>query len=583
MMRKIISTAMLCCALTAFSQNESVTVGFCNGELATRSSIELNGKGWTEAAIKLSAGSLSAYEGANITAVRAALVNRVNVDTLRVWVRDDLNGQNLSEGTITRQSDPAVVKGWNEVSLDSPLKIEGDKPLYVGYSLHQKANVQALSIVGEGVLDTSFYRFNDGDWNDVSDKGVLSIEAILSGSAIADYDLGIVNAQVYPYPSLAANAVMVKATVANYGLQAVSGWTFECAAGDAKGSYHMEKDLQPNSFVNVSFAVDPGVAVVQDAVWTVSIVGIDGHDDGKAGNNSVEAFCTYRKNVLVEEFTTEKCSNCPAMAAKLSSMLDARKDVADVINVVCHHSGFYTDSFTMPCDEDFLWFYNNGSSTYAPAIMVDRSNDYSGDTKTPVFLPVSADALGEEVDKALERTANCSVSLAFEYDEVTGKLDVTAGCVKNDKFSAEKPMITLYLTEDKVNAVYQQGSTGVYTHSHLIRDYSSSWGEPVVWDGNSYSFKWETTIDSAWKFKDLKLVGVLSNYNDADVNDCSVMNSASLSLVDDQPVSGVSGISSEVKSVVAIYDISGCKIATLPASGICIIRYSDGSTRKVVR
>lgn len=567
-------------ALGLSAQNESLTLGFCNGGVASRTDIELNGKGWTEAAVKLSDGSLSAYKDADITSVRAALVNRVNVDTLRVWVRDDLNGRNLAQGTITRKSDPAVVKGWNEVALDEPLKISGDKPLYIGYSLHQKANVQAVSVVGEGVLDTSFYRFNDGVWNDISDKGVISIEAVLSGSALAQYDLGIVNAQVFPYPVLAPNAVMVKASVANYGLNAVGGWTFRCSSGEAEATYHIERDLQPNSFANVSFAVDPGAGVASDAVWTVAIEAIDGHNDEKDGNNAVKAFCTYRKNVLIEEFTTEMCSNCPAMAMRLHSVLDERKEMADAKSVVCHHAGYYYDSFTKPCDRQMEWLYNDNGSLYAPAIMIDRSSDYSGKKNTAVFLP-QGDELGAAIDAALARTANSMVSLAFDYDEDSGSLKVTAGCVKNDRFAAVAPALTLYLTEDNVKAIEQAGATGQYNHEHLIRAYSSVWGDPVEWVGNAFTMTWETTVDASWKFTDLKIVGVLSDYDETDPTKCNVWNSASVSLYGETPVPGeVKDVKADVR-VTGIYDLSGKKIAA-PCAGVNIIRYSDGSSRKII-
>ena len=581
MRKTLISIIMLGGACAAYGQTETFALGFCNGEIAERSSIELNGKGWTEAAIKLSAGSLSAYKDADITAVRAALVNRVNVDTLRVWVREDLNGQNLVQGTITRKSDPAVVKGWNEVTLDKAFKITGDKPLYVGYSLHQKANVQAVSVVGDGILDTSFYRFNDEAWNDISDKGVISIEAVLSGSAMAHYDLGLVNAQVFPYPSLAPNAVIVKATVANYGLEPVDGWTLLCSADGAECPFHVEKSLLPGTFANVSFATDPGKAIAPDAVWNVSIVGIDGHEDEKEGNNTVQAFCTFRKNVLIEEFTTEKCSNCPSMAMTLHQVLDARKDMADVINVVCHHAGYYYDSFTQPCDRSFEWLYNNGGSVYAPAVMVDRSNDYSGNKNTPVFLPQGQE-LGAALDAALERTANCMVSLTFEYDETSGKLKVDAGCIKNDKFAGKAPALTIYLTEDNVNAESQAGATGIYKHEHLIREYSSVWGEPVEWDGDAFTCQWETTVDAAWKFSDLKLVGVLADYNSEDPTDCVVWNSATVSLDAEPSTPGaVEDVVAADRQLTGIYDLAGNRVAD-PTSGIYILRYSDGTSRKMI-
>lgn len=567
-------------AVMAFGQEDPVTIGFCQGQVATRSDIEAPGKEWVEAAVRFSATSLAAYKDGEITAVRAGLASRTNIDTLRVWVREDLNGENLAVATITNKSTPAVAKGWNEMALDKPVKISSGKPLYVGYSFHQKNSVHAVSVIGEPVSDVSFYREDDGEWMDLSPYGTLSIEACVSGALLPDYDLAVLSATAMPYNPVADNSVMVIATLANCGVSAVESFTLACTSGEVRCEQHIETPVQPNSVANVSFIIYPEGDVARDAVWTVSVASIDGAEDKIADNNIAQAVSAFRKNALIEEFTTEKCPNCPKMATRLHKLLEENGNKLDIINLVCHHAGFYYDSFTLPCDRQLEWFYNDNGAVYAPAVMFDRSNIYSGKANTPLYYP-SSDQLSAALKECLARPANAMVSIGYELNEDTGQLNVTAACVRNDKFESANPTLTLYLTEDNVKSSNgQAGASGDFYHEHLTRAYSTVWGEPVVWKDNEFTYEWSTVIDPSWKLNDLKIVGLIANYDSSSPVNCEVYNSASVSLVSEKDPSAVEGITGDV-DITGIYDIRGHRLAA-PAPGVNIIRYSDGSARKLI-
>ena len=156
-----LSTIILALLLSigAMAQSGTVSMGFCNGQMANEGDIQLNGKGWVSCATKLPSSALDAYKGNSISSIRAALLNRINIDTLKVWIRTELDGDNIAEGYITRSSTPSVSKGWNEVELTEPYEItENAGDIYIGYSFHQRANVVAVSIVGEPVAGTSYLK-----------------------------------------------------------------------------------------------------------------------------------------------------------------------------------------------------------------------------------------------------------------------------------------------------------------------------------------------------------------------------------------------------------------------------------------
>lgn len=578
----IIATILFC--FVASAQTNTISVGFCNGETATDGTKQLAGKGWVSAAVRLPASALEAYEGGNISAIRAALVQRINIDTLQVWVRSSLTGDNLAVGFITRSTEPNVSKGWNEVALSAPLIISksmGD--IFVGYSFHQRANVYGVSIVGEPLANTSYLKLGEGSWQNISDEGVISLEAVVSGDALPKQDLGLVSASVSPWPQDGISAVRIMLTVHNYGTEAVNGFTVTCTTGSTTTTQHVDASLTSTANGTYALTVDPGVTIDAQAEWTVSISGIDGGEDENMSNNSVQAICAFQKNVLVEEFTTERCTNCPRVAGFLHTVLE-NEDYTDHVFAVCHHAGFYTDSFTQDCDEELTWFYND--NLYAPAMMIDRQPYFTVSNSshaTPIYLPQSADDIAKYVDQDLALTANAMVGVTTELAADSTELTANVICLRNDNLICEQPRLTVYLLEDDVKAISQAGADATYRHQHIIRAYNSTWGEPVEWENNGFAYRHTFTLNSSWKKDDLSVVAVLANYNAEDVSDCVVKNVGSVRVLS-STTSAISTSASTEKdtAITAYYNLSGQRIDK-PASGIFIVKRADGTTAKVLR
>lgn len=397
-MRRRIVFLLLVIASVAAKSEGTITLGYCNGEIASSSDYQLTGKGYQEAAVYLRSSALKAYAGNYITTIRVALVARVNIDTLHVWVRDGNMEQTLATGTITRSTSPRISKGWNEVQLANPLPITEDMgDILIGYTIHQNSTVKTISVVGEPMDNTSFVKLGDDDWQDISDKGVLSIEALISGDQIARYDYGFLSMQVSPDPGKGVTALQAKATIHNYGTEAAQWFHISCSTDgiDAIG-VDIHQNIASTRSETVIFGFDPGVETDENNLWTFSIDNIGGNQDENPENNSIEAKFTYQKNVLVEEFTTEQCVNCPRVAGFLHNALKSNREYEDRVFAVCHHAGYYDDWLTQPCDEDLTWLYNNGGSMYAPAVMINRQPYFdiqSTSKKAPVFIPSSADEL----------------------------------------------------------------------------------------------------------------------------------------------------------------------------------------------
>lgn len=572
-------------AAPSAAQTDTLHLGYCNGQYNKSSKITSSGKGYAEAAVRLTKEALSAYNGNSLVGVRAALEERINTDTLKVWVRSSLTGEDIAHGYVLRNGSGGIVKGWNIVKFDSPLGITDDLgDVYVGYSLHHKASVSAVSVIDRYIDNTSFVRVNKGDWQDYSEKGMACVEALVAGDNIPSYDLGLGLATLVPSPAAGEYAVKGTVQVHNYGTKAVSGISVELTAdGQTARTVKMDGTIESLADTTMTFSVDMGIATDEETQWTLRLASIDNAEDENEANNLTTPIYKFQKNVLIEEFTTERCINCPTAAGYLHELLED-DDYKDYVNVITHHAGFYTDWLTQPCDEELTWFYNNGTSTYAPAVMFNRLALFTNSSSKPTATenPQSADFLRAYCSFITETAANAMLDLKLELNADSTSLNVVVGGLCTSAYKTNNPHICLYLLENDVKAQQQTGADGVYLQQHVNRAYNSTWGEPVEWTNRRFTYTYDFTIDPSWVKNNMEVVAFIYNYDETDPTNCEVDNSASAKLVNQGGTpSGINGISSECQPV-EYYNVNGIRINSGEAHGLTIIKMSDGTYRKQI-
>lgn len=564
-------------------QTDTIRLGYCNGELAEQTDLQMNGTGWAHVAMRLPASSLAAYEGNAIEAVRVCLLSRANIDSLRVWVRQDLDGDNLAEGLITSKSAQTVVKGWNEVRLDHSLSLDRSlEGAFVGFSYRQRANVKAVSVVGNPLYDTFYMRYGQADWQDISQLGAVSMEAVIVGKNILQHDLGLTDAAMSPDLAHGQNALQVVATVQNFGSQSVEGFDITCEApGLQPITTHFAETLASTESRQLTFVITPPVFTDQDTEWTLTI----GADDNDA-NNTARATYAFLKNTVVEEFTTELCVNCPRVATFLHLALESNRDYDNRVFAVCHHAGFYTDWLTQAWDEELTWLYNEGASLYAPAVMVNRhplfDAQYNHGQKTPCFIPSSNVELTQFFDYELQQTANAVVGLTLDFSADSTQVTANVSLLRNQRYTAAHPRLTVYLVEDDIRAENQIGADGIFLHQHVTRATNQTWGEPVVWTVDN-RFDYATTFDlkPGWVREKMHVVAFLHNYDGEDHTAIDIENSARVALFG-RGTDAVRSVGVQQQQTGQTYTLQG-RQASAAAKGLVIERLPDGTTRKVLR
>ncbi|MBQ3581143.1 MAG: choice-of-anchor J domain-containing protein [Bacteroidales bacterium] len=291
-----------------------------------------------------------------------------------------------------------------------------------------------------------------------------------------------------------------------------------------------------------------GIATTGDYPITVTVSNPNGVADvttDNTQNTSViiyDASTSVPRTVLMENFTTAVCPNCPGGHSVIEGALTG--NYANRVIWTAHHSGYYTDALTTTLDQTMMTFYNDGGATYAPAVMLDRT--YWGDASFtdndpgPIFFPgQSSSNMTAAFDAALAEPAFVTVNVATPtYNATTRALSVTVSGNVSGALATDDARLNVWLLEDGLLAdggsgvghgPSQSGASGTFYHNHVIRENLSGddWGEANVVNtaaGTNYTKTYTTTVSNNYDASKCYIVAFVSSGNHSNVNNCKVFN-----------------------------------------------------------
>lgn len=590
-MKKTILTLLTLLATVAMSaqQVSGLVLGYCDGQVTKGGAVSSTEKdAWNSAAISISAGDIKTYSGCHIDSIRVGLASKINVDSLVVWLRTSLDGENVAQAIIPKAS---LVRGeWMQVALDAPYTVPNNltQGLYIGYSYHQKGSCKAISAIYQSpAIPNSFYlKMNGEDWTDQCSMGALSIEALVFGDNLPKLNLQLKTLDVQDVFVVDKGVLKVDATVRNLATQTVTGFDFTTAIDGIDETYtaHVDSAIAYNQEKQVSFTIQPAITTTDPAHRLVTVTlskineGADENPDNNTLTDSIEVVGhDYTRAVLLEEFTTEQCSNCPRMAGYIKTAL-ASGQYDGRLNVVCHHSGYYTDWLTTTFDDEYLWLFNGG--TYAPAIMVDR--DAMGEA-SPVSCPDSQGAFEALINKRLAKTAFVSLNITAEEDASDPTLlnvRVTGERSKEDITTTE-PRIVVTIVENDITARSQAGAAN-FVHEHVNRVINDTWGQVLEWNGNNYDYSCTLKVRDLWEKKNLQIIAYIFGYDKYDATNCEVANSAAIDYPYDPTAINV--VDANQTSAKTYYTISGESVSNNDLHpGIYIVKENGKAHKEIIR
>ncbi len=357
--------------------------------------------------------------------------------------------------------------------------------------------------------------------------------------------------------------IEVGGTVTNFGTANLTAFdvTYNLDGGTNVAVYTVTGiDIPIGSSTTFKHDVKLSFDATGSHVINVKVSNPNGVADDESNNDASADISIYeggmQRTVLVEEFSTEKCPNCPPVATYLSEIANDNENVI----LMVHHAGYYTDDFTIPENTEMLVFFNEGGGTFAPAGMMDRhyngldNDEYDGVDPGPVFWP--GEPYGEtKIDERLNQPAFVDVNFEGDFNATTGELTVTVSGSFFTNFTNNLG-VSLWIIEDGITTTTQAGFTGEWIHHALVRDaISGTFGTPITTSTNendTYSVQFTYTVNSEWVVDNLSLVGFVNTIDGTNVNNRTVHNAGSITLNELSGASDMVNLTFEVNMAEAI-------------------------------
>ena len=447
-----------------------------------------------------------------------------------------------------------IAAGGHEIVLDTPYTITGE-PFYIGYETTMAANAYGIGFCPDTNDEWQNYYFSqyyNGEWSEnlwSSDYGTLQVYGLVEGDAgIEQVELSLQSVSAPAYAK-SGESFPVTVVISNDGLEVLDEVSLSYTVGGEEQQAVVQGPFYPTSPVSASLDCTLETQLdIETVDMTFEVASMDGRDDADPSDNTATAevsvynegvgFDTPR-GILLEQFTTEMCPNCPSGHSVLESAL-SRYD-ADVIRVA-HHAGYYYDSYTLDYSEMICSFFFNANYTFAPAAMFGRKHyteiadpyDESSPSPGPIF-GISVSNVNIAMNDQLSIPNFVSINVETSMDEANNKLNIRV--YGQSLVNSDNPTVNVFITEDGIRSNNQSGASGVWTHNDVLREVlTGDWGAEVQFaeDGSyEYTTEWDvkTSIRGSYgttsvNLDNISVVAFISNTDRSNPSNCEVYNCA---------------------------------------------------------
>jgi hypothetical protein len=554
-----------------------------------------------------------------------------------VAIADDVDLTNNTFNKEIRSADGTIiVHALSDAAGDQEWTITNSNGDVVGSFLDYQWNVEVetqVCVLDDDCYTFTFTGFDGTGWVEILYNGVVVAGGqtagntqggvtwfgIGGGCAAVDAKLDAITTPNYALPG----DIDITGKVLNIGADAITNFdvTYNIDGGTESAVYTVT-GISIASGETYEFTHDVTANFATEDTYTinVSISNVNADEDANTANNTLSKSISITteqvtRKVILENFTTGACPNCPPVHTLLEDY------VADESNaiLIAQHAGYYTDEMTIPENTELLALYNDGGSTYAPALAIDRfyyAEGLGGGAADPgpVFFPGDGNATYARIDERLAEPAFLNIGIYGELTEGVLELDIAGDLIA--AVTETDLRLIVYIVEDGL--VYSQaGATGDYTHNNVLRDaISATWGDDDAITANTAGTEfvkhYTYTPDASWNVDNLSIVAFVANYDD-DVNNRAVLNAEKVHVNDLEPMVGINTVQHNVKvypnpakdiitvtnaenSLVEIYTITGqlvksvngnqsgavVEVADLP-EGTYILRVTGNNVAKTTK
>lgn len=486
------------------------------------------------------------YDGCKITKVKVKLGTFRSRPDFKINITKDcreIDNFEYQQEAEVKSAESTENPVTYEIELDDPYVIEGGEDLYIGYQVAVSSSSRPIIAAADarysrpGVNDLyGYYNYNDAYLSNSSGYA-NAIFVTIEGETIPDADLEILQSSVSQYGYLNGE-VEVSAFLMNSGAKTINSFdlTYQLTYnGEQKEpvTNKVECEFPSCQFGNMTFKIPVEDDMDGNVDITYTLSNANGLEDPTPENSTWSGNFTVLVNaaeriLLLENFTTGQCVNCPGGHKAIHEAIEAFGE--DRVVWVCHHAGYYEDEMTTEDDTRYLWLFNGGSS--APMIAIDRTVFTPG-SNTSVFFPSSTDYVLSVAEEAINVPAIVNLSSSKTYDETSRTLSITVDAdLISNLIEGRKTYLNVFIMEDKIIArqLTPEGAIDDYEHNNVFRyAMTGTWGEEITFDGpvsKTYTYQ----LPDNWKTENLWACAFVSYYNSENPAQCDVLNTIKIPL-----------------------------------------------------
>lgn len=536
---------------------------------------------------------LKNYTGYKIVGMRFALTQPIGASRAFVGTKDGENVTDLASADVA-----SAERGWNEVTFATPVTITGEQDLLVGYDYVQKNTPLAgdytddcypLSFVEEGdeFLQEFIYVGATKQWVDVtSGYDNLSVQLIVEGE-FPDVDLYVNDVIVNGIYLKPGAKLDYSFTIGNLGDKAVDSYEAQVLVGnDVVGTFNSKVGAQSLDTIQSTTTLASDLAVGRYPL-TVRLTKVNAAaPSGNTANDEASVEMTVysdtkpRQRTLVEDYIDH---NGTAFADADKSVSALVESYADRIARASLTRLADNESDEQVRIDSLISFFG---MNYYPAVVFNRNASWGELTFNPNQIDSRNFAyIYQSLDDEAAFPAFLSVELKPTYDATSRQLSVSTRLEGVDGIDRLLPeaRLNVYVVEDSVVAAQatENGTNANYVHNGVLRYIlTPAAGETISWTDNQSEASHDVTVADKFNDKNLRVIAFVSNsfnsaYSDLFVNNCEEAKP--------DVQTGIHGLNlSGTRTAETYYDLSGRRIAK-PEKGLYIIRFSDGSSKKIIK
>ena len=454
---------------SACLQGHADELGYTTGAYSRSAFFSLGTGNRQGLAIRLPHEKLALLKGKQITGV-TAIYGTKNLEggTVTAFVTTDLNATPIAEKAqaITSANIPSTTAKWTETTFDTPYTITGEEEcLYIGYTGVLTGNYALYSTDRTMDAEGRTFAIVNDTWTDLNGKGRGMANLKVVVDEMPEYaDVLMKSARFSDY-YLAGEQYTLLGEVFNAGTETITALDVEVTSDQVKTLRLDNLELLPGKALSITL---PDVTAENSGATDLAmkIVKVNGKEDADMTDNGyAEQVFFYPSNMertmLVESFTGQTCSNCPAGHTTLKRVLE---EIPQPTVEVTHHAGYYPDNFTMFEDLQYTLFYGT-SSTYAPAFMLNRYPNAS--TYVPV-REISENNITEMFGLVENIHPYASLKLATEYDETSREVKLKFQIQGHEDMGDTQNVLNVMMIQDGM-IDYQSNGGSNYEHNHTFR------------------------------------------------------------------------------------------------------------------